>query len=77
MTYNPATYKANVKAALQAGIGSATAEDDIAQALADALGTAISELQMTTLAAVGTSGAQGVTAGGAAVPVLSQAGDIT
>lgn len=77
MSFNKAAYKATVKSAFQAAIGSATAEEDIATAFSDALETAISELQIATAAAIGTSGAQGVTAGAAAVPVLSAPGEIT
>lgn len=48
MSFNKASYKATVKAAFQAAIGSETAEEDIATAFANALETAIAEIEATT-----------------------------
>ena len=82
MAFSKSAYVATIKAALDKAVtdngGTAPPENqDIADALGDALQTGISELQIATAAAIGTSGAQGVTAGAAAVPVLSAPGEIT
>jgi len=56
MAYVNADYKNAVKVAFEGGVGSSLAEDEVAQALADALGVAIAQLDAVVTGIADTDG---------------------